>query len=137
MLATWEAAQQLNESCRIWKAQYSDLHALPAKEVLDRICAKWSIAVLVALSQHPHRFGELKRIIPKISQRMLTQTLRDLEQDGLINRKVYPTKPPSVEYSLTPIGKSLLVPLVVLANWADTHYNKILAARKRFIREGK
>ncbi len=72
-----------------------------------------------------------------MSQRVLTQTLRDLEMDGMINRTVYATKPPSVEYSLTALGESLLPPLWELVNWADTYHGKILAARKRFIQEEK
>ncbi len=83
------------------------------------------------------RFGELSREIPGISQRVLTQALRDLERDGLINRTVYPTKPPSVEYNLTPLGKSFLIPLWEFVNWADTNYNTIISARKRFMSEGK
>ena len=88
--------------------------------------------ILITLALQPRRFGELKRRIPEMSQRVLTQTLRDLEMDGIINRTVYPTKPPSVEYSLTGMGQSLLIPLWELASWADTHYGEILAARERF-----
>lgn len=104
---------------------------------MDHIGSKWNTLVLITLSQRPQRFGELKRGIPEISQRVLTQTLRDLEQDGLINRTVYPTKPPSVEYSLTKLGASLLIPLWELVSWANTHHDKIQRSRKRFIAAGK
>ena len=106
-------------------------------QALNRIGSKWVVLILIALAPQPRRFGELKREIPEMSQRVLTQTLRDLEMDGMINRTVYPTKPPSVEYSLTTLGQSLLPPLWELINWADTHHCKILAARKGFMQEGK
>jgi DNA-binding HxlR family transcriptional regulator len=99
--------------------------------VLDRIGDKWSVLIVLTLAGAPHRFGALRRAVPDISQRMLTQTLRDLERDGLLSRTVHPTKPPSVEYALTPLGESLLVPLLGLVRWADDHHAEILAARAR------
>lgn len=103
---------------------------------MDHIGSKWNTLVIIILSQRPQRFGELKREIPEISQRVLTQTLRNLEQDGLINRVVYPTKPPSVEYSLTMLGESLLIPLWELLSWASANHDKILRARKHFVPAG-
>ena len=88
--------------------------------------------MVIALASRPHRFGELHRAIPDISKRMLTQTLRDLECDGLVSRHVFPTKPPSVEYRLTPLGASLLTPLAGLVEWADEHHAEICAARVLF-----
>jgi DNA-binding HxlR family transcriptional regulator len=76
----------------------------PVRDVLDRIGDKWSTLILVTLANGPHRFSAVQHAIPDISKRMLTQTFRDLERDGLIARTVFPTRPPSVEYRLTPLG---------------------------------
>jgi DNA-binding HxlR family transcriptional regulator len=104
----------------------------PVRDVLDRIGDKWSMLMIMALAMRPHRFSELHRAIRDISKRMLTQTLRDLERDGLITRHVFPTKPPSVEYRLAPLGQSLLDPMAGLIEWADRCYGDIHAARTRF-----
>ena len=101
----------------------------PVRDVLDRIGDKWSTLVLVTLANAPHRFSAVQRAIPDISKRMLTQTFRDLERDGLIARKVFPTKPPSVEYSLTPLGETILEPLTVLVRWAERSHAAIKTAR--------
>jgi DNA-binding HxlR family transcriptional regulator len=90
----------------------------------------------MTLAERPHRFGELRRGVADISQRMLTQTLRDLQRDGLVDRRVFPTNPPSVEYRLTALGVSLLRPMAVLVRWSDDHHAKIKAARARFDRTG-
>ncbi|GLW38863.1 hypothetical protein Pcaca04_27990 [Pectobacterium carotovorum subsp. carotovorum] len=87
---------------------------------------------MAALAGGPRRFSGLQRAIPDISKRMLTQTLRDLERDGLIERHVFPTKPPSVEYKLAPLGHSLLDPLSVLIEWADNYHAGICKAREKF-----
>jgi DNA-binding HxlR family transcriptional regulator len=108
----------------------------PIRDVLDRVGDKWSILLLLTLAERPHRFGELRRGVPDISQRMLTQTLRDLQRDGLVDRRVFPTNPPSVEYRLTALGTSLLQPMAVLVRWSDDHHGKIKAARTRFDRAG-
>ncbi len=136
-MPTCDATRKLHERCRAWKERFQDPQSYPYREALNRIGSKWVVLILIALAPQPRRFGELKREIPEMSQRVLTQTLRDLEMDGMINRTVYPTKPPSVEYSLTTLGQSLLPPLWELINWADTHHCKILAARKGFMQEGK
>jgi DNA-binding HxlR family transcriptional regulator len=104
----------------------------PVRDVLDRIGDKWSMLMIMALAMRPHRFSELHRAIRDISKRMLTQTLRDLERDGLITRHAFPTKPPSVEYRLAPLGQSLLDPMAGLVEWADRCYGDIHAARARF-----
>jgi DNA-binding HxlR family transcriptional regulator len=104
----------------------------PVRDVLDRIGDKWSMLMIMALAMRPHRFSELHRAIRDISKRMLTQTLRDLERDGLITRHAFPTKPPSVEYRLAPLGQSLLDPMASLVEWADRCYGDIHAARARF-----
>jgi DNA-binding HxlR family transcriptional regulator len=104
----------------------------PVRDVLDRIGDKWSMLLIMTLATRPRRFSELHRAIRDISKRMLTQTLRDLERDGLITRHVFPTKPPSVEYGLSPLGQSLLDPMASLVDWADRRYSDIHAARVRF-----
>ncbi len=104
----------------------------PVRDVMDHIGDKWSSLLLMALGARAHRFGELKRAVPDISQRMLTQTLRDLQTDGLISRHVFATVPPSVEYRLTPLGESLMVPLSALADWAMVHHDEIRRARAAF-----
>ena len=101
----------------------------PIRGVLDRIGDKWSTLLVLTLAERPHRFGELRRAVFDISQRMLTQTLRELQRDGLISRKVHPTTPPSVEYALTALGRSLLDPLSHLLRWADQHHAAIRTAR--------
>ena len=102
------------------------------RDVLDRIGDKWSMLVLGILATGPHRFSKVGRAIPDISKRMLAQTLRDLERDGLIARTVFPTKPPSVEYRLTPLGGTILEPVTVLVRWADQSHAAIKEARSAF-----
>jgi DNA-binding HxlR family transcriptional regulator len=113
-------------------AQSAEPVCCPVRDVLDRIGDKWSVLVIMTLATRPQRFSELRRAIRDISKRMLTQTLRDLERDGLITRHVYATKPPSVEYRLAPLGQSLLEPMASLVDWADRRYSDIHAARVRF-----
>jgi DNA-binding HxlR family transcriptional regulator len=104
----------------------------PVRDVLDRLGDKWSTLILVTLAQGPQRFNALARAVPDISRRMLTETLRHLERDGLIWREVTPSTPPSVAYGLTPLGISLMPPLKALIDWAERHQPEIAAARKRF-----
>ena len=104
----------------------------PVRDVLDRIGDKWSILMIMTLATRRQRFSELHRAIRDISKRMLTQTLRDLERDGLITRHVFPTKPPSVEYRLATLGQSLLDPMAGLIDWAERCHGDIHAARVRF-----
>lgn len=102
----------------------------PIRNVLARICDKWSILTLFTLEQFQvMRFGELHRMIPDISQKMLTVTLRTLEEDGLVKRQVYAQIPPKVEYSLTPRGLSLLPHLNALIQWAKGEMSDILRER--------
>ncbi|WP_245788359.1 winged helix-turn-helix transcriptional regulator [Amycolatopsis marina] len=109
----------------------SEHEACPVTDVLRRVGDKWTVLVIVLLGQRRHRFNELHRAVDGISQRMLTRTLRTLEQDGLVEREVHPTTPPSVEYGLTRLGATLLQPLSALADWAVTHHDEISAARGR------
>ncbi len=104
----------------------------PVRDVLDRIGDKWSTLILVTLASGPHRFSAVQRAIPDISKRMLTQTFRDLERDGLIARTVFPTRPPSVEYRLTHLGETILEPLAGLRRWADRNHAAIREARSMF-----
>ena len=100
--------------------------------ILARVGDKWSVFVIMMLSDGPKRFNELKRMINGISQRMLTLTLRGLERDGLVTRTIFPTIPPRVEYELTRLGRSLLEPVSSLGLWARQNRSAIADARRRF-----
>ncbi|MCM2292788.1 helix-turn-helix transcriptional regulator [Allorhizobium sp. BGMRC 0089] len=104
----------------------------PVRTVIAHIGDKWSTLILSQLMKQPHRFGELRRAVPDISQRMLTQTLRDLQRDGYVEREVFATKPPSVEYRLTELGRSLVGSLQHLVDFAFTNHDRVLQARARF-----
>lgn len=112
--------------------QVADHAACPVRQILDHVAAKWTVLVLLELDVGPRRFNALGRALPDISKRMLTQTLRDLQRDGLISREVFDTKPPSVEYALTPLGASLMAPLFGLVHWAETNRAPIFAAQADF-----
>ena len=114
---------------RKWRERTISAGQCPVRGVLDRIGDKWTTLVVITLAKREHRFSEIQRAVPDISRRMLTQTLRDLERDGLVLRKVFPTKPPSVEYRLTPLGESLLKPLAGLVAWAGESQAQIEDAR--------
>ncbi len=104
-----------------------------AQRVLETIADKWSVIIIYALSQkETRRYSELQRVIGGISQKMLTQTLRKLERDGLVARHVYPVVPPKVEYSLTPLGNTLTELLKDICKWAFVHWDEIEAARIRY-----
>jgi DNA-binding HxlR family transcriptional regulator len=106
----------------------------PARELLDRIADKWTTLIIGVLTQidTPVRFTELRRAIGGISQKMLTQTLRDLERDGLVVRVVFPVIPPRVEYSLTPLGLTLKEPLGALSLWTERHSADVRKAQEAF-----
>jgi DNA-binding HxlR family transcriptional regulator len=87
--------------------------------------------VIRALADGTHRYGDLQRRVGGVSQKMLTQTLRALECDGLVARRVYPVVPPRVEYSLTPLGRTLIEPLDAICRWAERHLPQLLEARAR------
>jgi DNA-binding HxlR family transcriptional regulator len=106
--------------------------ATDIRQVLDRVGDKWSLLVIVLLERGTRRFMELRRDIGPISQRMLTRTLRQLEQDGLVERTVYPTVPPRVDYTLTPVGQTLLDAVQPLVQWATDHRGEVVSARKRY-----
>lgn len=105
----------------------------PCREVLDLVGSKWSVLVIGRLDERAHRFGELRRAVPGITQKMLTQTLRRLERDGLVRREVLANRrPPQVEYSLTTLGRSITEPLDAIRLWSERHLPDVVAARDRF-----
>ena|ERR1044071_7466093 len=107
----------------------------PVRNVLDRFGDKWSILVLLILGgKDKMRFTELNKEIGDVSQKMLTVTLRTLEADGLVTRKVFPEIPPRVEYEITKLGKSLLPHINSLTQWANNHYSEIEKSRKIFLK---
>jgi DNA-binding HxlR family transcriptional regulator len=101
-------------------------------QILSRVGDKWSVLVVMALSQGPQRFSELRDQIGGISQKMLTTTLRGLERDGLVTRTIFPTVPPRVDYELTDLGRDLTVPVIALGQWARRNQDYIEAARAAF-----
>ena len=103
--------------------------AHPLADVLGRIGTRWTVYVIIALTQGPMRFSELKRHVEGISQKMLTQTLRDLEADGLVTRTVTPIIPPRVDYELTAMGMELRTPLAGIAEWATRNGPAITRSR--------
>ncbi|MDX3850779.1 helix-turn-helix domain-containing protein [Streptomyces sp. AK02-01A] len=105
----------------------------PSRDVLDRIGDKWTVLVLGELAEAgPQRFTALRKRVAGVSEKMLTQTLRALERDGLVLRTVYPTIPPKVVYELTTLGETLRDPLAVLKQWSIDHMGEILSARASY-----
>ncbi|MEV1142266.1 helix-turn-helix domain-containing protein [Micromonospora sp. NPDC049799] len=103
-----------------------------SRQVLDRIGDRWSVLVVLTLAGGTKRYGELAQRIDGVSQKMLTQTLRALERDGLVTRTAHATVPPRVDYALTDLGRSLLDLLSGLRSWATTHLDEVEAARARY-----
>ena len=101
----------------------------PSRSVIQMLADKWTMLIIEALSSGPMRFGELRRQVGSITQKMLTQTLRSLERDGLVLRQVYPSAPPSVEYSLTSIGVSITTITSQMCRWAEDNMKPVLVAR--------
>lgn len=105
----------------------------PCRSILDLVASKWSTLIIGRLEARPYRFGELRRAVPGITQKMLTQTLRRLERDGLVDRRVLADmRPPQVEYSLTELGHSAAEPLAAIAKWSEDHLPDVRSARLRF-----
>ncbi len=107
----------------------------PVEATLDVIGGKWKALILFWLRDQVCRFGELRRRIPHISERMLTQQLRELEEDGIVHRKVYPIVPPKVEYSLTPYGRTLRPITDLMCNWGKKHLQMPSRHRRVFPKE--
>ncbi|MEN1974747.1 winged helix-turn-helix transcriptional regulator [Cellulomonas sp. P4] len=100
--------------------------ACPSRIVLDHVTSKWGVLVLVALSEGTRRWGELRRVVEGISEKMLASTLRTLEADGLVLREATPSIPPRVDYSLTPLGRELATHLLPLVSWVAAHAEAIV-----------
>lgn len=106
--------------------------ACPTRLILNRIADKWTVLVMILLESETQRFSHLQREIGGISQKMLTQTLRGLERDGLVTRKVYATVPPKVEYALTPLGHTLKDMLYAIKTWSEANIEAVLSAQKNY-----
>jgi DNA-binding HxlR family transcriptional regulator len=104
----------------------------PTRQLLDRVGDKWSVLVLLLLGQRETRFAELRRRIDGISQKMLSQTLRSLERDGLITRHVFATVPVTVSYRIAPLGGELLAALQMMIDWAETRMDRVAEAQRRY-----
>ena len=101
----------------------------PSREFLKHLTSRWGVLVLIALQNETHRFGELRRLIGGVSERMLAQTLQWLESDGLVDRVALNVVPPHVEYSLTPLGQEAAEKVSALADWIETRLPSILASK--------
>jgi DNA-binding HxlR family transcriptional regulator len=102
----------------------------PTRKLLDRVADKWSVLILLLLGQEAMRFNALKRRIDGVSQKMLSQTLRSLERDGLLSRTVVATVPVTVTYAITPLGRGLIGSLQSMIDWAETHMDDVASAQR-------
>ena len=125
------SARQISGPCQAWPEDSAFI-----REVLDRIGDKWTMLVISTLSAGSLRYSDLQASIPGISQRMLTQTLKHLERDGLITRTAYSEVPPRVVYDLTDLGRSLKDAVMAMAGWAATHHSEIAGNRAASERTG-
>lgn len=123
------------EKVRVSRGGGKPAEASP-RQALALIADKWAVLVITTLARGSIRYNALRRELDGISQKMLTQTLRDLECNGLVSRTVYPDTPPRVEYSLTPLGQTLVDALTVLRDWTEAHYHEVEAARANYCDEG-
>ena len=131
---TTRTAAQRREARRI--EHRAAAAACPAQQVLDRLGDKWVPLVLTALRDGPRRHGELARTVAGATQKVLTQTLRALERDGLVERTITPAVPVRVDYALTPLGRGALGLVDTVAQWADRHVPEVHAARERYDERG-
>jgi DNA-binding HxlR family transcriptional regulator len=104
----------------------------PTRQILDRVGDKWAVLILLLLRDEPLRFNQLRRAIEGISQKMLSQVLKSLERDGLVKRRAIATVPVTVEYSITPLGKTLAAAVDPLRDWAERNLKDVLAAQRRY-----
>lgn len=125
----FEDIEQPLQIASSWNAYQA---ACPTRLMLNRIADKWTVLVLGLLENEAKRFSTLQREIGGISQKMLTQTLRGLERDGLVARTVYPEVPPRVEYTITPLGSTLVGLLAALRVWSETHMDEVLQAQRDY-----
>ena len=128
-MPTRTAAERREEAAREYDAF---LATCPARQLLDRISDKWVTLILTALAEGPQRYSDLSRRIAGVSQKMLTQTLRSLERDGVLSRTVTPSVPVRVDYELTSLGASLSMLLLAVTDWAETHIEEVHEARDRY-----
>lgn len=123
----------VTERRRRAKVEYDAyLSTCPSRQLMDRIGDKWVVLVICALREEPRRYSELRRKLAGVSEKMLTQTLRALERDGLVSRAVTAGVPPRVDYALTDLGRSLLGPIEVLKSWAEQNMQHVHAAREAY-----
>lgn len=108
------------------------LATCPSRTSLARIANKWTAMIVIALSDGPLRFGEVRTAVDGISAKVLAATLRDLERDGIVTRTTFDEMPPRVEYALTPLGLTLRDPLAALGQWAQTHFSEVEIARSSY-----
>ena len=106
----------------------------PTRTILDRVADKWTALLLGLIAEKPMRFNQLRREVEGLSQKMLSQTLKGLERDGLVTRTAFATVPVTVEYALTPLGRTLAEALAPLVAWAGAHIDEVLSARARYDR---
>jgi DNA-binding HxlR family transcriptional regulator len=104
----------------------------PTRLVLDRVGDKWAVLILGLLATESRRFNQLRREIEGVSQKVLSQTLKSLQRDGLIHRTAYPTVPVTVEYAITPLGRTLASTVDALRIWAETHFDDVMAAQQAY-----
>lgn len=128
-MATTTAAQR-REQARIEYDAF--IKGCPTNQLLDRLSDKWVSLVVAALSTGPMRYSDLSRRIAGVSPKMLTQTLRSLERDGILGREVTPSVPVRVDYELTPLGHSLALLLTAVKAWAETHIDEVRQAREQY-----
>jgi DNA-binding HxlR family transcriptional regulator len=128
-MATLTAAQRREQDRAVYNAYVAEC---PSRQVLDALSDKWVTLVLTALADSPRRYSELSRTIAGVSQKMLTQTLRTLERDGLVSRAITVSVPVRVDYDLTPLGRTLLPVVRAIKDWSETHIAAVHAARAAY-----
>ncbi|MES9519002.1 winged helix-turn-helix transcriptional regulator [Streptomyces capoamus] len=128
-MATMTAAQRREQARTHYDAF---LRECPTNQLLGRLSDKWVSLVVAALAPGPLRFSDLSRKLAGVSPKMLTQTLRALERDGILSRTVTPSVPVRVDYALTPLGASLAGLLTAVKDWAETHFDEVRTARERY-----
>jgi DNA-binding HxlR family transcriptional regulator len=128
-MATLTAAQRREQDRAVYNAYVAEC---PSRQGLDALSDKWVTLVLTALADSPRRYSELSRTIAGVSQKMLTQTLRTLERDGLVSRAITVSVPVRVDYKLTPLGRTLLPVVRAIKDWSETHIAAVHAARAAY-----
>lgn len=104
----------------------------PTRRVLDRVGDKWTVLLVLLLSDGPLRFSQLRAHLGRVAPKVLTESLRRMERDGLVTREIFAEVPPRVEYSLTDLGRSLIGPISIISDWAEVHVNRIMASQDAY-----